>query len=55
MVASLRYSDAFVKRGGSWLFSERQLYVDCWLALYQCASASLESIVKGDRRTLRAR
>src|SRR5258708_2184720 len=28
MVASLRYSDSFVKRDGSWLFAERQLYVD---------------------------
>jgi ketosteroid isomerase-like protein len=28
MVASLRYHDTFVKRDGSWLFAERQLYVD---------------------------
>src|SRR6202023_3256498 len=28
MLASLRYSDSFVKRDGSWLFAERQLYVD---------------------------
>src|SRR5207247_9933560 len=28
MVASLRYSDSFVKRDGSWLFAERQFYVD---------------------------
>ena len=28
MVASLRYSDSFVKRDGSWLFAERQLHVD---------------------------
>ncbi len=28
MVASLRYLDTFVKRGGAWLFSERLLYVD---------------------------
>jgi ketosteroid isomerase-like protein len=28
MVASLRYYDTFVKRDGSWLFAERQLYVD---------------------------
>jgi len=28
MVASLRYNDTFVKRDGSWLFAERQLYVD---------------------------
>ena len=28
MIASLRYSDSFVKRDGSWLFAERQLYVD---------------------------
>ena len=28
MVASLRYLDAFVKTGGTWLFSERLLYVD---------------------------
>ena len=27
-VASLRYYDTFVKRDGSWLFAERQLYVD---------------------------
>ena len=30
MVASLRYSDAFVKIDGSWLFAERLLYVD-WI------------------------
>jgi hypothetical protein len=30
MLASLRYLDALVKVGGSWLFAERQLYVD-WL------------------------
>jgi hypothetical protein len=30
MVAALRYTDAFVKRDGSWLFSERRLYVD-WI------------------------
>ena len=30
MVASLRYLDTFVKMDGSWLFAERQLYVD-WL------------------------
>jgi hypothetical protein len=28
MVASLRYLDAFVKSAGTWLFSERLLYVD---------------------------
>jgi uncharacterized protein (TIGR02246 family) len=28
MVASLRYADTFVKADGSWLFSERLLYVD---------------------------
>jgi len=28
MVASLRYYDTFVKWDGSWLFAERQLYVD---------------------------
>src|SRR6195256_5884708 len=28
MVASLRYSDTFVKTDGVWLFAERQLYVD---------------------------
>jgi hypothetical protein len=28
MVASLRYLDAFVKTDGTWLFSERLLYVD---------------------------
>ena len=36
MVASLRYLDTFVKTGGTWLFSERLLYVD-WVderALY---------------------
>ena len=36
MVVSLRYLDTFVKLDGSWLFSERLLYVD-WLeerALY---------------------
>src|SRR5258706_10147743 len=27
MVAALRYSDIFVKKGGAWLFAERQLYV----------------------------
>jgi hypothetical protein len=30
MVAALRYSDAFVKKDGVWLFAERLLYVD-WL------------------------
>jgi hypothetical protein len=30
MLASLRYLDTFVKLDGSWLFSERLLYVD-WL------------------------
>jgi hypothetical protein len=30
MLASLRYLDTFVKRDGTWLFSERLLYVD-WL------------------------
>jgi hypothetical protein len=30
MVASIRYSDAFVKIDGSWFFAERLLYVD-WL------------------------
>jgi hypothetical protein len=30
MLASLRYLDTFTKVGGSWLFAERQLYVD-WL------------------------
>jgi hypothetical protein len=30
MVASLRYLDTFVKLDGTWLFSERLLYVD-WL------------------------
>ena len=28
MVAFLRYHDTFVKRGGGWLFAERELYVD---------------------------
>jgi hypothetical protein len=28
MVASLRYLDAFVKSDGTWLFAERELYVD---------------------------
>jgi hypothetical protein len=28
MVASLRYSDTFVKMEGAWLFAERLLYVD---------------------------
>jgi hypothetical protein len=28
MVASIRYHDTFVKTDGSWLFSERLLYVD---------------------------
>ncbi len=30
MLASLRYLDTFKKVDGSWLFAERQLYVD-WL------------------------
>jgi hypothetical protein len=30
MLASLRYLDTFVKTDGSWIFSERRLYVD-WL------------------------
>ena len=28
MIASLRYNDNFVKTDGTWLFAERQLYVD---------------------------
>lgn len=28
MIASLRYYDTFVKSDGSWLFAERELYVD---------------------------
>src|SRR5450755_1860034 len=30
MIAALRYDDTFVKQGGTWLFAERQLYVD-WI------------------------
>jgi len=30
MIAALRYCDTFVKIDGSWLFAERQLYVD-WI------------------------
>jgi ketosteroid isomerase-like protein len=30
MVAALRYSDAFLKKDGTWLFAERKLYVD-WI------------------------
>src|SRR2546425_264625 len=30
MIAALRYMDTFVKMDGTWLFAERQLYVD-WL------------------------
>jgi len=30
MLASLRYLDTFIKVDGSWLFAERQLYVD-WM------------------------
>jgi hypothetical protein len=30
MIASLRYSDSFVKIDGAWLFSERLLFVD-WI------------------------
>jgi ketosteroid isomerase-like protein len=30
MIAALRYADAFVKKDGTWLFSERRLYVD-WI------------------------
>ena len=30
MIAALRYSDAFVKMDGAWLFAERLLYVD-WM------------------------
>jgi hypothetical protein len=30
MIASLRYLDTFVKIDGTWLFAERQLYVD-WI------------------------
>jgi len=30
MIAALRYMDTFVKLDGTWLFAERQLYVD-WL------------------------
>ena len=30
MIAALRYGDTFVKMDGTWLFSERKLYVD-WI------------------------
>jgi hypothetical protein len=30
MIAALRYTDAFVKTDGTWLFAERKLYVD-WM------------------------
>jgi len=30
MIAALRYGDTFVKTGGTWLFAERELYVD-WI------------------------
>jgi hypothetical protein len=30
MIAALRYTDIFVKTGGTWLFRERKLYVD-WM------------------------
>ena len=30
MIAALRYTDTFVKSNGTWLFAERQLYVD-WI------------------------
>jgi hypothetical protein len=30
MLASLRYTDTFVKQDGVWLFAERLLYVD-WM------------------------
>ena len=30
MIAALRYDDTFVKTGGTWLFAERELYVD-WI------------------------
>ena len=30
MIAALRYGDTFVKKGGTWLFAERLLYVD-WI------------------------
>jgi ketosteroid isomerase-like protein len=30
MIAALRYTDTFVKMDGTWLFAERQLYVD-WI------------------------
>jgi hypothetical protein len=30
MIATLRYSDSFVKTNGEWLFAERLLYVD-WI------------------------
>src|SRR5579862_1074360 len=30
MIAALRYTDAFVKMDGTWLFAERKLYVD-WM------------------------
>jgi SnoaL-like domain len=28
MIASIRYDDTFTKSDGTWLFSERRLYVD---------------------------
>jgi hypothetical protein len=28
MIARLRYGDTFIKVNGSWLFAERNLYVD---------------------------
>jgi ketosteroid isomerase-like protein len=30
MIAAIRYTDVFVKNGGTWLFAERKLFVD-WL------------------------
>jgi len=30
MIAALRYGDTFLKKDGTWLFSERRLYVD-WI------------------------
>ena len=37
MIAALRYSDQFVKTEGTWLFSERLLYVD-WIVKGRRAS-----------------
>jgi hypothetical protein len=39
MIASIRYSDTFVKQNGAWYFAERKLFVD-WIETRQMSSST---------------